>query len=297
MIVIFFNDSRYYIDETDTCKRQWIFLENVGGILNPLLKLIFNSHLCKECHETIYSLETFSNHLCKGSTNPTYEFDWLIPQMELLHYEMNAGKSLFSLCWDVFLKKLCKELRIVSQNAQAYAKKGSDHHKMWDIIEICYIPFTHEIICQFLKYCKVNKLIISIFFIQQMVFNFLHGLILFCKGTQASNREYIYAVKNKLSLLSFGCNHPHYHYLILQEKRTEALMPEKIKSLKLSPLVLNLIQRIGHYQSGDAGIEEVSKEAKRNLVDVPNETQWKHSFRNFDNMNVIRTSTFADVLR
>ena len=122
VIVIFFNDSRY-IDETDTCKRQWIFLENVGGILNPLLKRIFNSHLCKEWHETIYSLETFSNHLCKRSTNLTYEFDWLIPQMELLHYEVNAGKSLFSLCWDVFLKKLCKELRIVSQMHKHMPKK------------------------------------------------------------------------------------------------------------------------------------------------------------------------------
>ena len=85
MIVIFFNDSSY-IDEADTRKRQWIFLENDGGIFNPLLKLIFNSHRCKECDETIYGLETFSNHLCKGSTNPTYECDWLILQMGLLHY-------------------------------------------------------------------------------------------------------------------------------------------------------------------------------------------------------------------
>ena len=125
--------------------------------MNPLLKLIFNSHRCKECRETIYGLETFSKHLCKGSTNPTYEFDWLIPQMGLLHFEMNGGKLLFSLCWGVLLKEVCKELGFVRQNAQAYAKKGSDHHKMWDIIEICYIAFTDEMICQFLKHCKVNK--------------------------------------------------------------------------------------------------------------------------------------------
>ena len=157
MIVIFFKDSRY-IDEEGTRKRQWIFLESDGDILNHLLKLIFNSHRCKECHETIYDLETFSNHFCQGSTNPTYEFDCLIIQMGLLHYEMNGGKSLFSLCWDVFLKEVCKEFGFVSQNAQAYAKKGSDHHKMWDIIEICYIAFTDEIICQFLMHFKVNKL-------------------------------------------------------------------------------------------------------------------------------------------
>ena len=91
VIVIFFNDSGY-IDEADTRKRQWIFLENDRGILKPLLKLILNSHRCKECHEAIYGLKTFSNHLCKGSTSPAYKFDWLIPQMGLLHYEINAGK-------------------------------------------------------------------------------------------------------------------------------------------------------------------------------------------------------------
>ena len=139
VIVIFFNNSRY-IDEADTRKRQWIFLEYDGGISNPLLKLIFNSHRCKESHETIYGLETFSNHLFKGSTNPTYEFDWLIPQMGLLHYEMNAGKSLFSLCWDLFLQEVCRELGFVSQNAQAYAKRGSDHHKMWALLEFVTLP-------------------------------------------------------------------------------------------------------------------------------------------------------------
>ena len=32
--------------------------------------------------------------------------------------------------------------------------------------------------------------------------------------------------------------------------------------------------RLGHYQSGDAIIEEINKEAKRDVVGVPDETQW-----------------------
>ena len=39
-----------------------------------------------------------------------------------------------SLCWKPFIKKICKELGFVSENAQAYAKKGAGHHKLWDII-------------------------------------------------------------------------------------------------------------------------------------------------------------------
>ena len=71
-------------------------------------------------------------------------------------------------------------------------------------------------------------------------------------------------------------------------------MPGEIKSLKLSSLVLSRTQRLGHYQSGDAAIEEVNKEAKRDLVGVPSENQWKRSFRNLDSMNKIRSATFSD---
>ena len=65
----------------------------------------------------------------------------------------------------------------------------------------------------------------------------------------------------------------------------EALMPHEIRALKYSPFVLSRTGRSGHYQSGDAVIEEINKEAKRDLVGVPNETQWKRSFRNLDMTN------------
>ena len=32
-----------YVDDDSICRRKWIFLENDGGILNPFLKLIFNT--------------------------------------------------------------------------------------------------------------------------------------------------------------------------------------------------------------------------------------------------------------
>ena len=57
--------------------------------------------------------------------------------MGLLHLQLNARKSLMGLRWEVFMKDTCKELEFVSPNAQAYAKKGSDHHKMSNILEIC----------------------------------------------------------------------------------------------------------------------------------------------------------------
>ena len=79
-----------------------------------------------------------------------------------------------------------------------------------------------------------------------------------------------------------------------QERRIEILMPEEIRNLKFKTLCLNRTDRVGHYQSGDAIIEEVNKEAKRDLVGVPSSSQWVRSFRNLDNMNKIRAAVFED---
>ena len=81
-----------------------------------------------------------------------------LPQCGLSHFEMNAGKSFMSLCWDVFMKKICKELGFQSENALKYIKKGSDHHKLWDILEITYISFTDELLISFICPCNLQNI-------------------------------------------------------------------------------------------------------------------------------------------
>ena len=83
-----------------------------------------------------------------------YEFDSLTTQSGLSHFEMTTAESFMNLCWEPFMSEICKELGFTTENAQAYAKKASDHHKLWDIIEICYIALTDEIIVEFLHYCN-----------------------------------------------------------------------------------------------------------------------------------------------
>ena len=54
------------------------------------------------------------------------------------------------------MKSICKEFGFSSKNAHAYARKGSDHHKLWDIIEVCYTAFTDELLLDFSRVCKQN---------------------------------------------------------------------------------------------------------------------------------------------
>ena len=131
--------------------RKWIFIENDGGILNPVLKLIINVYGCLDCNEAIDGQENFESHLCSGAINgnKSFEFDWIVPQTGLLHFEMNAAKLFINFCWEPFMKEICMYLGFVSENAQIYPKKGSDHHKLWDLLETVYIALTHELLVEF----------------------------------------------------------------------------------------------------------------------------------------------------
>ena len=96
------------------------------------------------------------------------------------------------------MKEICMHLGFVSENAQMYAKKGSDHHKLWDLLEIVYIALTVELLVEFVRFCIRNKMEPSVdnywssfskkvknpnhAFLQQRVLTFLHALIIFRKG-------------------------------------------------------------------------------------------------------------------
>ena len=66
-------------------EHKLLFVENDGGILGPMMKLIFNVYCCSKCEERMYGIENFKAHLCFETLaiEPHYEFDWLIPQLGL----------------------------------------------------------------------------------------------------------------------------------------------------------------------------------------------------------------------
>ena len=45
-----------------------------------------------------------------------------------------------------------QELGITSKIGLKYAKKGSDHHKLWDILEIIYLAITDELLLPFVRH-------------------------------------------------------------------------------------------------------------------------------------------------
>ena len=108
---------------------------------------------------------------------------------------MNAAKSFINFCWEPFMKEICMRLGFVSENAQMHAKKGSDHHKLRDLLEIVYIALANKLLVEFVPFCIRNNMEPSVdnywssfskkvktpnyAFLQQMVLTFLHALMIF----------------------------------------------------------------------------------------------------------------------
>ena len=278
-------------------KRQWLFMENDGGILCVLLKLVFNVVRCEECKSVIYGIENFKEHSCKVLNNAayTYEFDWIVPQTGLLHLEMNSGKAFMNCNWDVFMKDVCEELGFKSENSLKYIKKGSDHHKLWQILEITYLAITDELLLPYIRqslntgaipcvagYWEFSNNVLSPSFdyAEQCALTYLHAMMLLRKGIRSGHSKSVFSAKSKLALLFFGRNHPKYQKLLVQDFKIDCRMPEETKCLMSDTLSFG---RHGH----DAVIEEINKAAKKWVIGVPTNIQWKRSLRNLDKMDKV----------
>ena len=67
----------------------------------------------------------------------------------ILHIEMNSCKAFLGLNWEVFVCEVVKLLGFKSDRAISFAKKCSDHHKTWQILEIMYLAIADELFVPF----------------------------------------------------------------------------------------------------------------------------------------------------
>ena len=92
----------------------------------------------------MYGLDSSMEHRCKILFNvaESKEFGWILPLPGLLHVEINACRAFFARNWNIFMEDVCSQLGFGTPKSLAYAKKCSDHHKSWTILEILYIAAT-----------------------------------------------------------------------------------------------------------------------------------------------------------
>ena len=79
------------------------------------------------------------------------EFDWVVLRIGKRHLEMNMARHFIDLNWDTFLSKLASELGFVSENAQKYMRKGSDHHKTMSVLRVAHIGLWKEMLIPYIR--------------------------------------------------------------------------------------------------------------------------------------------------
>ena len=128
-------------------------------------------------------------------------------------------------------------------------------------------------------------------FMQQMTFTFLHALIMLRSGVRKCNVSLVNNAKFRLALMMFARNHPFYQNIIYHDTLDTILMPDQLRDEKERFISVSRTGRKGHYQGGDALLEEVNKESKGwlSMTGVPTNTQWQRVFRNLDNLNKVST--------
>ena len=116
-------------------------------------------------------------------------------------------------------------------------------------------------------------------YMQQMALTFLHSLMLFRTGCRRDTAIAIVAGRDKLALLFYARKHVRYRRIMAVNKLIEWKMPAKLKEVMYSSMTLSRTGRVGHYQGGDACLEEINKEAKAWIppTGVPTDTDWVKS--------------------
>ncbi len=124
----------------------------------------------------------------------------------------------------MFAKREDEELGLHTPNAFENVKRCSDHHKTWQFLETCYVSITDELLVAYVCNGKQSHKVPSVsdywmwnnesvndanyLYFQQMIFTFLHALMLYKCRVRKCNALAIESGKAKLLPLFFATNRP-----------------------------------------------------------------------------------------
>ena len=157
------NVKRY--NPSDPGARQWLNVTMDGLPYLVARKVIEVVLLCTECGEEV-TKDTVTEHCLKDhegqKCSTVCEFDWVVLRIGKLHVEMNMARHFIDLNWEVFLSKLASELGFVSEAAQKFVRKGSDHHKTMSVLRVCHMGLWKELLIPYIRDRFVAELPISV---------------------------------------------------------------------------------------------------------------------------------------
>lgn len=201
--------NRYHPDA-----REWVsvtmdglpYLVSIEVIENVLIYTECGGEVLKENVEK-HCVEVHQGQRCKC----LQEFGWVVLRIGKLHMEMNMARHFMDMNWDVFLSHLASELGFVSEAAQKYVRKGSDHHKTMFVLKVAHLGLWQEMLIPYVRERLSEGLSVSVddypynwlpengkkdptyFYMFEMTWTYLMGLQVFRMGVRRNNANYVKA--------------------------------------------------------------------------------------------------------
>lgn len=120
-----------------------------------MIKNTCRCNLCPDSSDSFNSKEDFRKHHASLHLDleeeEFLEFDWVILRPGYGHFDMNMCKTFVKLNLDVFFSALSRVMGFRSENAQRAAKKCSDHHKTWTLLQIAHEGNRQELMVPYVR--------------------------------------------------------------------------------------------------------------------------------------------------
>ena len=175
-------------------------------------QVIENVLICTECGKEVlkkdvakHCIDVHQGQRCKC----VQEFGWVVLRIGKLHMEMNMARHFMDMNWDVVLSQLARELGFVSEAAQKYVRKGSDHHKTMSILKVAHVGLWQEMLIPYVRERLSSGSSVSVndylytwlpsngkkdptyFYMFQMTWTYLMALQVFHMGVRRNNADYV----------------------------------------------------------------------------------------------------------
>ena len=130
------------------------------------------------------------------------------------------------------MKDVAKSLNFTTDASLHYIKAGSDHHKMWVILDASFIAFADELMIPYIRRClsldqqitvngfwKFSKMVKdpNYLYCIEMVFSYLLSFMQLRKGSRSGDPQAIRSSVLKIIPLFFGTKHSIYQELLLND--------------------------------------------------------------------------------
>ncbi|KAJ8309717.1 hypothetical protein KUTeg_011582 [Tegillarca granosa] len=153
-------------------------------------------------------------------------------------------KSFVELNWNVFFSELCKLMGLKSENAQNAAKKCTDNHKTWSLLQIAYEGTLQELMIPYVRECLTSNSELSpkgflsfalteakdpnYLYMATMTLPYLQSIINMRIGLRLGNSLAINAAKTIFAPLFHSRNHARYQEIEMSEAVQRLMVPKEL---------------------------------------------------------------------